>query len=184
MLITRISPKIRVRPLATTKNRAARVSPFRVTVRNWLKSPIAFDSSHPSTRKASAPPSTYGAAARFNGRRIANERNRRGLSAPMIREPTGRFRGCQAKVGGVLQLHGQRSQAALPKWSSGRRRSSVATVHCLLLRSSTSSEPSFSGHLIPNDGSLVSAERGYLHIRAGGVNALIEEPPGGTSGRR
>jgi hypothetical protein len=34
MLTTRIRPKIRVKPLATTKNRAARVSPFNVTMAN------------------------------------------------------------------------------------------------------------------------------------------------------
>ena len=34
MLTTRIRPKIRVKPLATTKYRAARVIPFKVTTAN------------------------------------------------------------------------------------------------------------------------------------------------------
>ena len=46
MLTTRISPKISVKPLATTKKSAASVTPLSVTTANWRRSSAALTSSH------------------------------------------------------------------------------------------------------------------------------------------
>jgi hypothetical protein len=49
MLTTRMSPKISVKPLATTKNSAASVIPFRLTTANTRQSSFALTSSHTPT---------------------------------------------------------------------------------------------------------------------------------------
>ena len=46
MLTTRIRPKMRVKPLATTKNSAASVIPFRVTTAKVRQSSLALTRSH------------------------------------------------------------------------------------------------------------------------------------------
>ena len=58
MLTTRIRPKISVKPLATTKNRAASVSPLSVTTANRRASWPAFTASQTSTAPAIAAPAT------------------------------------------------------------------------------------------------------------------------------
>ena len=52
MFTTRIRPKISVKPLATTKNSAASVIPFRVTTANCCQSSLPLTSSHIPTAAA------------------------------------------------------------------------------------------------------------------------------------
>src|ERR687898_1440419 len=52
MFTTRMSPKISVKPLATTKKSAASVRPFKVTTANWRRSSLALTISQTTTTAA------------------------------------------------------------------------------------------------------------------------------------
>jgi hypothetical protein len=58
MLTTRMSPKIRVKPLATTKKSAASVTPFSVTTANCRRSSLAFATSQMATAAATTASTT------------------------------------------------------------------------------------------------------------------------------